>query len=43
MLTKVKNWIKKNDELVDIVGGFLFLGILSYMLYFSLWVFCPCG
>ena len=43
MISNVKNWMKQNDELVEGIGGFLLMGLLGYMLYFSLWVFCPCG
>ena len=40
MFKKFKNKFKKE---IDAVTAFLFIALLFYMLYFSLWIFCPCG
>ena len=33
---------KKYEDLFEAVGGFLFILGIFYMLYVSLWIFCPC-
>lgn len=40
MFKKFRNKFKQE---IDTVGSFLFIALVFYMLYFSLWVFCPCG
>ena len=42
-MNKIKSFIKNNPETVDLIGGAVLMGVMAYMLYFSLWVFCPCG
>ncbi len=27
----------------EAITSFLFIALVFYLLYFSLWVFCPCG
>ena len=39
----IKSFIKNNPDTIETIGGFVLLGVLAYMFYFSLWVFCPCG
>jgi len=36
----VKQFLKKP---VESIVSFLFIALVFYLLYFSLWVFCPCG
>ena len=38
-----KKFGNKFKQEIDTVGSFLFIALVFYMLYFSLWVFCPCG
>ena len=40
MFKKFKNKFKQE---IDTVASFLLIALVFYMLYFSLWVFCPCG
>ncbi len=28
---------------IEAITGFLFIALVFFILYFSLWVFCPCG
>ena len=28
---------------IEVITGFLFVALVFFLLYFSLWVFCPCG
>jgi hypothetical protein len=35
----VKQFLKKP---IDSIVSFLFIALVFYTLYFSLWVFCPC-
>ena len=39
MIKKFKNKFKSE---IDGVLAFLFTALVFYLLYFSLWVFCPC-
>ena len=39
MFKKFRNKFKQE---IDTVGSFLFIALMFYLLYFSLWVFCPC-
>ena len=39
MFKKFRSKFKKE---IDAITGFLFIALVFYMLYFSLWVFCPC-
>ncbi len=39
----MKKFNKKYKSEIDTVSGFLFIAAIFYTLYFSLWVFCPCG
>ena len=36
----VKSFMEKP---FDAIVSFLFIALVFFMLYFSLWVFCPCG
>ena len=40
MFKKFRSKFKKE---IDAITGFLFIALVFYMLYFSLWIFCPCG
>jgi len=40
MLKRFKNKFKQE---IDVITGFLFIAFVFYLLYFSLWAFCPCG
>ena len=42
-MNKLKQFIKNNPEIVDLIGGAILIGVMAYMFYFALWVFCPCG
>lgn len=33
---------QKYQDWIELVGSALFVGGLFYLLYFSLWIFCPC-
>lgn len=38
-----KKFRNKYTQEIDTVVSFLFIALVFYMLYFSLWIFCPCG
>ena len=38
----IKKFIKKYTQEIDLVAGFLFIAATFYLLYFTLWVVCPC-
>ena len=38
----IKKFIKKYKKEFDTVAGFLFIAAVFYLLYFTLWVICPC-
>tara|TARA_Y100000994_G_C15635975_1_gene419127 strand:+ start:835 stop:969 length:135 start_codon:yes stop_codon:yes gene_type:complete len=44
MLDFIKDSIQAfTEKPVDSIISFLFIAGVFYLLYFSLWVFCPCG
>ena len=40
--SKIKVMFKKYKKEFDTVAGFLFIAAIFYLLYFTLWVVCPC-
>ena len=43
MLKGIKSFVRSIYRNWDSIMSFLFVALLFYMLYFALWVFCPCG